>query len=115
MSPLQDCSTSKRNRSSSDMFAFLNKRAEERRTAQEAEMKIREKELEARKGDSDALSSGILQMMTVLQQQQIFQRDKDERDRREREEERRLQREQDSQVQLQLTSVLWALVKKLEK
>ena len=98
------------------MFGYLEKRAEERRTEKATELQIREKQLEATKGESQAVTGGMLQMMTVMQEQFYYTREKEEKDRREWEEERRAQRDRDAQQQQQqMTALLGALINKLDK
>ena len=110
-----DSKKKKERRSSNDMLGFLEKRSVERQAAMEAELKIREKEAENRKEESKAVTGGILQMMTVMQEQINQNRQREEQDRREREEERRLQRDQQQQQSQQLTALLGALINKLDK
>ena len=109
-----DSKKKKERRSSNDMIGFLEKRSTERQAATAAELKIREKEAENRNEESKAVTGGILQMMTVMQDQINQNRQREEQDRREREEERRLQREQQSQQSQQLTALLGALINKLD-
>jgi len=102
-------------RSSSDMIGFLEKRSAERQATMEAELKVREKEIEKRSEDSKAVTGGMLQMMAVMQDQLNYTRQKEEKERQEREEERRLQREQQRQQSDQMTALLGALINKLDK